>query len=129
MIFYDGYDISAGGPGTYEIFDEEECAKKCIETIGCRGFTMVPNEPYKGCHLKENFGFRDIKKHSRPLVSGVLCDGSKDKYGKLKIPDTSPGKFSNIVHPPICGFCPLKLSTNRVFLLYVQIFNFLILFN
>ena len=85
MILYDGYDISAGGPGTFEIFEEDECAKKCIDTIGCRGFTMVPNEPYKGCHLKENFGFRNVQKHSRTdLVSGVLCGGSRDKNGKIK---------------------------------------------
>ena len=58
MVFYDGYDISSDGPGSFEIYNENDCAAKCIETIGCKGFTMVGLEPYRGCHLKSSFGFK-----------------------------------------------------------------------
>ena len=58
MVLYNGYDISSGGPGSYEIYNADDCAAKCIETFGCEGFTMVPTEPYKGCHLKSSSVFR-----------------------------------------------------------------------
>ena len=58
MVFYDGYDINSDGPGSFEIYNEKDCAAKCIETIGCKGFTMIPSEPNKGCHLKSSFGFK-----------------------------------------------------------------------
>ena len=94
MIFYDGFDIDAEGPSPLPIPDVETCAQECIKTLNCRGFTW---EPPSFCNLKENFGYRDVNKSSKTeLVSGVLCDGSKDKHGKLKIPDISPGKFLNI---------------------------------
>ena len=61
MVLYNGYDISSAGPGSFEIYNADDCAAKCIETFGCEGFTMVPTEPYKGCHLKSSSVFRQTK--------------------------------------------------------------------
>ena len=59
MVFYNGYDINSDNLGSYEIYNEDDCAAKCIETFGCKGFTMVPIEPSKGCHLKSSLVFRE----------------------------------------------------------------------
>ena len=74
MIFFDGYDIEAPGPeGSLD-----DCAKQCIGTANCEGFTFFPTQPHKGCYLKANFGVEGLKKKTaRPdLVSGVVCRSS-----------------------------------------------------
>ena len=75
MIFFDGYDIEAGVPDVPTV---DECAKQCIVTADCEGFTFVPNQPYKGCYLKANFGVEGLKKRTdrTDLISGVVCRSS-----------------------------------------------------
>ena len=79
MVFYDGYDISSDGPGSFEIYNENDCAAKCIETIGCKGFTMVGLEPYRGCHLKSSFGF----KHNMLYYTYIIINGFKSMKNRL----------------------------------------------
>ena len=70
MIFFDGYDIEAGVPDVPTV---DECAKQCIVTADCEGFTFVPTQPYKGCYLKANFGVEKFSARPPQVVSGVVC--------------------------------------------------------
>ena len=83
MIIFEGYDISADGPKDLLYTTVEECAAACLETPGCTGFVMVPNDPWSGCFIKdEDFSASAIERDTRrpDTISAVMCDGRLNLY-------------------------------------------------